>query len=54
MGPEGGEKGGEVIACGPPVAICDESASYTGYYLKELLLENDNPGTARKNKLSTG
>ncbi|MBE7031739.1 MAG: excinuclease ABC subunit UvrA [Ruminococcaceae bacterium] len=37
LGPEGGNRGGEVVACGTPeqVAKCDES--YTGIYLKEVL-----------------
>ncbi|MBR7040357.1 MAG: excinuclease ABC subunit UvrA [Clostridia bacterium] len=37
MGPEGGDMGGSVVACGTPeqVAACD--ASYTGRFLKEIL-----------------
>ena len=37
MGPEGGDKGGTVIACGTPeeVAACRES--YTGYYIKKMI-----------------
>lgn len=37
IGPEGGDKGGQVIAAGAPeeVAACEKS--YTGYYLKKLL-----------------
>ena len=37
MGPEGGDRGGNVVACGTPeeVALCDES--YTGKYLKNIL-----------------
>ncbi|MBU6252698.1 MAG: excinuclease ABC subunit UvrA [Alphaproteobacteria bacterium] len=37
LGPEGGVKGGEIIAEGPPEAIADVAASYTGRYLKPLL-----------------
>ena len=35
--PEGGDKGGQLVACGTPeeVAACD--GSYTGMYLKKLL-----------------
>ncbi|MGN0538698.1 MAG: excinuclease ABC subunit UvrA [Candidatus Fimenecus sp.] len=37
LGPEGGDLGGEIVACGTPedVAKCDKS--YTGKYLKKLL-----------------
>lgn len=37
FGPEGGKNGGEVIAEGTPEAICNNTKSYTGKFLKELL-----------------
>ncbi len=37
MGPEGGDKGGEVIAEGMPRDICKVKRSYTGQYLKKVL-----------------
>jgi excinuclease ABC subunit A len=37
LGPEGGERGGELIAQGPPEAIAKVAASATGHYLKEVL-----------------
>ena len=37
LGPEGGDKGGEVVFCGPPEAIIKCKASYTGEYLKDFL-----------------
>jgi len=37
MGPEGGERGGEVIATGPPEKIAGTRGSYTGRYLKSIL-----------------
>ncbi|MDG2293412.1 MAG: excinuclease ABC subunit UvrA, partial [Methylophilaceae bacterium] len=37
MGPEGGDGGGMVIAEGTPEQVAANSASYTGYYLKEML-----------------
>ena len=37
MGPEGGDKGGTVIACGTPEEICEVPGSYTGLYLKDKL-----------------
>ena len=37
LGPEGGDKGGTVIAEGTPEKIAENNASYTGYYLKKML-----------------
>ena len=37
MGPEGGEGGGTVVACGTPEDIAAVEASYTGRYLKKML-----------------
>lgn len=37
LGPEGGEKGGEVVGVGTPEQIAKIPTSYTGKYLKELL-----------------
>ena len=37
LGPEGGEKGGQIIATGKPEKICKEPLSYTGQFLKEYL-----------------
>ncbi|AKN32871.1 excinuclease ABC subunit A [Clostridium carboxidivorans P7] len=37
LGPEGGEKGGEVIFTGKPEQIVENQRSYTGQYLKKML-----------------
>lgn len=37
LGPEGGNGGGLVVACGTPEEICRVKGSYTGNYLKKLL-----------------
>ncbi|MFZ5753836.1 MAG: excinuclease ABC subunit UvrA [Bacillota bacterium] len=37
LGPEGGEKGGEIVATGTPEEICANPRSYTGKYLKPVL-----------------
>jgi len=37
MGPEGGVKGGNIIAEGKPEEICQVKGSYTGQFLKNLL-----------------
>lgn len=39
LGPEGGSGGGTVIAQGTPEEICECGASYTGRYLKKMLLQ---------------
>ncbi|MCP3028140.1 excinuclease ABC subunit UvrA [Halobacillus sp. A5] len=37
LGPEGGEKGGQIIATGTPEEVAEEKDSYTGKYLKPIL-----------------
>ncbi|HSO66264.1 MAG TPA: excinuclease ABC subunit UvrA [Desulfatirhabdiaceae bacterium] len=37
LGPEGGDAGGFLVACGTPEAVSDVSRSYTGQYLKTVL-----------------
>ena len=37
IGPEGGDKGGEVIAKGTPEDVAANEKSYTGKYLKKVL-----------------
>ena len=39
MGPEGGVKGGNIIAEGKPEEIIKVKGSYTGEYLKPMLEE---------------
>ena len=38
LGPEGGDKGGQLIGVGTPAEICKNEASYTGQFLKDYLL----------------
>ncbi|MFN7088401.1 MAG: excinuclease ABC subunit UvrA, partial [Candidatus Paceibacteria bacterium] len=38
LGPEGGQKGGQIVAEGTPEAITKEKKSYTGQFLKKILL----------------
>ena len=40
MGPEGGFRGGRVVAEGTPEEVAKNSASYTGHYLAEILKHN--------------
>lgn len=37
LGPEGGDKGGTVVACGTPEEIATVEKSYTGQYLRSVL-----------------
>ncbi|WP_097027295.1 excinuclease ABC subunit UvrA [Clostridium peptidivorans] len=37
LGPEGGAKGGTIIATGTPEEISEAEGSYTGFYLKKML-----------------
>ena len=37
LGPEGGDEGGTLVACGTPEEIAQQEASYTGQYLKKML-----------------
>ncbi|WP_432360603.1 excinuclease ABC subunit UvrA [Sporosarcina sp. UB5] len=37
LGPEGGDKGGQIIAMGTPEQVAEVEASYTGRYLKPIL-----------------
>ncbi|WP_461178505.1 excinuclease ABC subunit UvrA [Virgibacillus ainsalahensis] len=56
LGPEGGGRGGQIIATGTPEQIADEKASYTGRYLKPIL-ERDRKrmeaAVAEKEKVSS-
>ena len=37
LGPEGGDKGGSLVACGTPEQIAKCRRSYTGQYIKKVL-----------------
>jgi excinuclease ABC subunit A len=40
LGPEGGDRGGNIVGSGPPEAIAELKGSYTGQYLKQVLNGN--------------
>jgi excinuclease ABC subunit A len=40
LGPEGGEKGGRVVASGTPEELAAIPSSYTGRFLAEILSED--------------
>ncbi len=37
LGPEGGDRGGNIVACGSPEEISNMKRSYTGQYLRNVL-----------------
>ena len=53
LGPEGGYRGGTVVAEGTPEEVAGESASFTGQFLKQIL-ERETNGASRKTKAVTG
>jgi len=42
LGPDGGDKGGELVACGTPEQVAKSRRSYTGQYIKRALAEEKN------------
>ena len=44
LGPEGGQRGGELLVAGPPEAIAREPRSYTGQFLARILHANGKSG----------
>ena len=40
LGPEGGDKGGEIVATGTPEEVSTNEKSYTGQFLKEIFEKN--------------
>jgi excinuclease ABC subunit A len=40
LGPEGGDRGGEILAEGKPEDICKVEGSYTGQYLRKYVLDH--------------
>jgi excinuclease ABC subunit A len=39
LGPEGGEKGGEILTAGTPEQVAEQADSYTGHYLRPVLMQ---------------
>ena len=37
LGPEGGDKGGQIVVCGTPEEVAEHPTSHTGRYLKQVL-----------------
>ena len=50
LGPEGGEKGGQVVATGTPKQVSTAAKSYTGTYLRQILKTKKNLTRTRTQK----
>jgi len=48
LGPEGGDKGGRIVATGTPEEVAKVKESYTGHYLAELLKKRPGKGGNEK------
>ena len=48
LGPEGGDKGGTIIALGTPEEVANNKKSHTGRFLKEILRENPTNNSGKK------
>lgn len=44
LGPEGGDKGGTLVACGTPEELAENEKSYTGQYVKQVLQQAKDNG----------
>lgn len=47
LGPEGGDRGGQVVAVGTPEELAAHPASYTGRFLRQVLSEESTPEMLR-------
>ena len=50
LGPEGGYKGGQIIATGTPEDVAQNPDSFTGHYLKQMLFGNEHRHRKSANK----
>lgn len=54
LGPEGGNRGGTLVATGTPEEVADNPASYTGQFLREVLLLKSNAIGSVDSRQETG
>jgi excinuclease ABC subunit A len=52
LGPEGGDRGGTIVATGTPEEVAEVKGSYTGQWLKPLLAKQRSRSTRRRNRAS--
>jgi excinuclease ABC subunit A len=51
LGPEGGERGGQVVAAGTPEEVAEVEASYTGQFLQKALgTSHQSPVTSHQSR----
>jgi len=58
LGPEGGDRGGTIVAIGTPEAVAQNPASFTGHYLQRVLADerahgSGDPDRERMNRIET-
>jgi len=46
LGPEGGDKGGQIVVCGTPEEVAEHPTSHTGRYLRQVLAQHPPLATA--------
>jgi excinuclease ABC subunit A len=54
LGPEGGDRGGEVIACGTPEEVARNPRSHTGRFLRKALSGGGEPPCAEASGRAAG
>jgi len=54
LGPEGGDKGGQIVVEGTPEDIAQQPRSYTGQYLAEILAKAKRAEAGPAMKLTKG
>jgi excinuclease ABC subunit A len=50
LGPEGGDRGGEVVVTGTPEEVAHRAGSHTGTYIREMLERNTRHGRSAGRK----
>jgi excinuclease ABC subunit A len=53
LGPEGGSRGGMIVAAGTPETVAHTDASHTGRYLRPMLERATKRGSAQKEQLTS-
>ena len=54
LGPEGGDRGGEVVAMGSPEEVAEGRHTHTGLFLKSILAKDKSKAPLPKNNAETG
>ncbi|HUL69699.1 MAG TPA: excinuclease ABC subunit UvrA [Gemmatimonadales bacterium] len=54
LGPEGGDRGGRVVAAGTPEEVVATEGSHTGHFLRRVLRSGDGDGAPQRSRTSRG